>query len=315
MNKRGDLQMSFGWLFALIAGAFILFLAIYVTVKIIGTSEEEIDTETAAQIGVLLNPLETGYEDIISTPLENFKQETRITNECDEGDEIDEFGSQGIKASRKSFGGKWTDSINTVYFKNKYLFSRENVEGKKFYLLSSGLHYPFKVGSVIVLTSADRTYCFFDAPEEVQLEIENIQKNIEVANCSDESIKICFEKRSNCDIYVEYDKGLGFVEKKGEEERLFFSQNSLMYGAIFSDEKIYECQVKRLMNRVKILSQIYIEKANFVEQKDCNSNVNTELEILKLAIDDFQNSEDIILIDRLVKEAQNKNQNPICKIW
>ena len=62
MNKRGFLQISFAWLFAIIIGAFILVLAIYASTKIIKTEQLSLDAKTAKEIGVLLNPLETGFE-------------------------------------------------------------------------------------------------------------------------------------------------------------------------------------------------------------------------------------------------------------
>ena len=67
-NSRGALQISFAWLFALIVGAFILFLAIFMVMKFAGTGDKVIDAETATQIGIILNPLETGFEAARSPP-------------------------------------------------------------------------------------------------------------------------------------------------------------------------------------------------------------------------------------------------------
>jgi len=47
-----------------------------------------------------------------------------------------------------------------------------------------------------------------------------------------------------------------------------------MYAAIFSDKGNYECQVKRLMQRVAKLALLYEDKANFVSKRGCNSNLN-----------------------------------------
>jgi len=44
--KKGYLQISFTWLFAIIAGAFILFLAIFMTSKLIGTEQVALDAKT-----------------------------------------------------------------------------------------------------------------------------------------------------------------------------------------------------------------------------------------------------------------------------
>ena len=39
MNKKGFLQISFQWIFAIVVGIVILFLAIYGVSKLIGTGE------------------------------------------------------------------------------------------------------------------------------------------------------------------------------------------------------------------------------------------------------------------------------------
>ena len=57
--KKGFLQISFAWLFAIIVGIFILFLAIYGVTKLINVGQYQIDSETAKNLGILLNPLET----------------------------------------------------------------------------------------------------------------------------------------------------------------------------------------------------------------------------------------------------------------
>ena len=58
-NKRG-IAMSFNWIFAILAGGFILFLAIFSAGKFIRTSEQTLYTETAASLISLFDPLETG---------------------------------------------------------------------------------------------------------------------------------------------------------------------------------------------------------------------------------------------------------------
>jgi len=63
MKKRVDkkaIAMSFNWIFAIIAGGFILFLAIFAAGQFIRTGEQTIYTETAASLISLFDPLETG---------------------------------------------------------------------------------------------------------------------------------------------------------------------------------------------------------------------------------------------------------------
>ena len=77
LDKRGDLNISFGWLFAIIVGAVILVLAIYGATKVIKTGQQEGQAVSAKELGILLNPLETGFESASSTHL-SLKTETRI---------------------------------------------------------------------------------------------------------------------------------------------------------------------------------------------------------------------------------------------
>src|SRR3989344_2686139 len=126
-NKNAFVEMSFAWLFAIIVGVVILFLAIYASTKIISTEQTQLDAETAKKIGILLNPIETGFESGKKNSL-TFPQDMRIYNRCNT-DGV--FGRQIIKVSQNSFG-KWTDTNVDVGFSNKYIFSEEYVEGKTF---------------------------------------------------------------------------------------------------------------------------------------------------------------------------------------
>ena len=127
--KKDGLQISFAWIFAIIVGAIILFLAIYAVVKLIGTEQTISDVEIAKEIGVLMNPLETSFQSAQSTSM-FLPAETRIYNRCNN---VGDFGEQSIKVTQKSFG-KWSETEIDVEFLNKYVFSDEYVEGKKFYL-------------------------------------------------------------------------------------------------------------------------------------------------------------------------------------
>ena len=115
-NKKGAFEVSFAWVFAIVIGAFILFLAIFAAVKLIGLGEEESSAKTSKEIGILLNPLETGFESARSASF-NMPVDTRIYGSCDlDGN----FGKQLISVSQKSFN-KWTETDLEVQFLNKYI--------------------------------------------------------------------------------------------------------------------------------------------------------------------------------------------------
>ncbi len=315
-NKKG-FEISFAIIFAIIAGIFILFLAIYLSSKIINIGQTEINAKTAKEIGILLNPLETGFETGKIASL-SLPKETRIYNGCDN---TGVFGKQKIEISQKNFK-EWVSTDVNVVIKNKYIFSENYVEGKDFYLFSKPFKFPFKVSDVIYLTSKDKNYCFFDTPEKIKTELKTLeQKNIFLGtNCpneipSNKNIIVCFSG-GNCNVNVEYENGKGVVKKDGS--MMYFETDSLMYAGIFSDPDLYECQLKRLMQRTEQLSLLYKDKEDFVSRVGCSSNLNSELTILGRLSNDLKsngNSNDLRLIGNIAEEIQNKNEISNCRLW
>ena len=308
MNKKAFLQISFAWLFAIIVGAFILFLAIFASTSIIQTEQTSTDAQTAKEIGILLNPLETGFETGKTNSI-IIPSETRIFNRCN-NDGF--FGRQIIKVSQKTFG-EWTDTNVDVGFSNKYIFSENFVEGKKFFLFSKPFEFPFKVTDLIYLTSAEKKYCFLNPPEQIEDEISSLnQENLLLTNCDVNSVRVCFNSNSNCDITVNY--GSRYVDKNNE--RMFFYTDSLMYSAIFSEKEIYECQLKRVMQRAEQLSLLYIDKAEFISREGCNTNLNQELLELNNLENNFRSSENFNNnIINLVNKIETRNKIAECKLW
>ena len=80
MNKKG-LDFTFTWIFAIIAGAVILFSAIYITTQLIGSAEIERDSFVSAELSNILSPVETNLEDN-KYSLIKFNLDTRVYNEC-----------------------------------------------------------------------------------------------------------------------------------------------------------------------------------------------------------------------------------------
>ncbi len=311
-RKRGALEISFGWLFALIAGAIILFFAIYFSTRLISTEKETISAETGKEIGILLNPLETSFESSQTTSI-TIPAETRIHNTCD--DFTGKFGRQIIQLDQKNLG-KWTKTNIDVFFSNKYIFSEEEIEGKKFYIFSKPFEFPFKVADLIYMSSADKGYCFVSAPDEVEEEIVNLnQSNLHTGECKGEETRVCFGG-GNCDINVDYDAGV--VEKHGES--MYFSgigedARALMYAAIFSDKEVYECQIKRLMMRTSELSLLYQDKETIIKRKGCGETLGGDLEELSSMTLSLADSGDLALIRTKADIIEEENNAGICMLW
>ena len=308
MNRRG-VEFQFAWIFAMLVGMIILVLAIYAVTRIVQTEETVVDASTAKEIGILLNPLETGFESAKTTSL-ILPKETRIFNGCSNESF---FGRQTIKISQKSFN-KWTDTDIDVGFSNKYIFSENFTEGKKFLIFSKTFSMPFKVSDVVYLTSSEKKYCFIDAPMEISEELKNLnQENIIVGNdCPADSARICFNTDFNCEANI--NMASKYVDKSGK--RMYFNDDTLMHAAIFSEPELYECQFKRLMMRWEQLSLIYGEKEGIITKEGCSSNIRTDLIILGSRIGGIKNSFDLdpTLIQG-IDDLRNKNGAASCKLW
>ncbi len=310
MRKKGFLGIPFAWLFALIVGGIILFLAIYPVTRMLDTHQVSLDDQSSKQIGVLLNPLETGFETAKTSSMA-LPSETRIYNRCDakEDEANDYFGRQIIKVSQKTFGD-WSEPGLDVGFSNKYIFSEEFVEGKRFYLFSKPFNLPFKIADAIYLTSFDKSYCFIGAPSEMKEEIGNLnQNNLFFEECPAGSVEVCFGR--DCDIEVNTHERT--VTKRGE--KMYFNDDTLMYAAIFSDPQVYECQLKRLMKRGDQLSQIYVGKANLVAREGCFSNTNSQLLTLASAENGFVSSVNLNFVSGIADSVESANEVASCKLW
>lgn len=301
--------MSFGWIFAIIAGIVIIFIAIYVSSKFIKVGQESVSAKTGKEISILLDPLETSFESAQTTSM-TIPSETRINNQCEE---TGTFGRQVISLDQKSFN-KWVETEVKVGFNNKYIFSKEEIEGKKFYIFSKPFNFPFKIADLFYLTSEGDSYCFKNAPEEINEELFKLnQSNIFIENCPVSSAKVCFGN-NNCEIEVNYAQG--YVEKG--EERMYFSgtgedSTALMYAAIFSDKNVYECQVKRLMMRLEELSLLYKDKEIIIEEKGCETDLREDLSTLSEII--LGGSETLVGLKTIVDGIDEKNNLRRCPLW
>lgn len=307
INKKAALQMSFQWIFSIIVGIFILFLAIYGVTKILQAEQTVAGAKTGKNIGILLNPLETGFETGRTTPL-TMPVETRIYSTCED---FGQFGEQKIHISQKSFN-KWTETDIEIGFSNKYIFSANPVQGKTFYIFSKPFEFPFKVTDLIYLTSSEESYCFVNAPESIEEELLDLkQENLLIRDCTGDDIRICFGF-TGCDIGVNY--GSGYVEKNGE--RVYFETDALMYAAIFADAQTYECGLKRIIQRLQSLALLYKDKSVFLAgQQACVRELDSGLMSMSNFANTFEDSADISNINNIVQELENKNDFAKCKLW
>ncbi len=324
-NKKGALEFSFAWIFAIIAGMFVLFLAIYGVAKFANIEKTSQNAQTATDIGVLTNPLESSFESmkriLITMPVE-----TRIYTSCDSGGGY--FGKQIINTSQKVYN-QWTESEESVNagVENKYIFGEDPAEGRRFYAFSAPFEMPFKITDLIYLTSTDDKYCFVNAPASVEEDINLIKgseggsknENLFIGDddnpCPEGSMHVCFRNRiSSCDVFVSTTSNPPFVEK--DQGKMYYEGSALMYAAIFSEKTEYECQLKRIMARAGELYTVYLNKSRFISQKvGCPQELDSDLLIFNTAIDNFRSSSDIGYIYSASQDLERQNKLADCRLW
>ncbi len=314
-DKRG-FEFSFAWLFAIIVGAVILFLALYFSTGIIRGTSYQRDTEIAKELTLLFDPFATGFAetkiDTITLPVE-----TRVLNACSTKGV---FGSQLISSSQHSLG-KWSEPGGEIAVNNRYVFSREIEDGKKFFLFSKNFEMPFKASEIIILSSGK--YCFKNMPDHVEDALRNLNlEDIEIGNCSFGSVTVC--PSSGCDVQVadlcrtgifcEREYNYGYVMRKGSTKKMYYSGN-LLYSAIFSDPDIYECNVKRLAQKITELSKLYRDQNAFNDF--CGTTLEAPLLQLAQNAQSLRGSVDLAsLLDdaRAVREVHDGLQED-CRVW
>lgn len=328
MNKRGY-EFSFSWIFAIIIGAVVIFIAIYITTQVIDTQRSGQQAVRGKELGTILIPLETNLEQAKSATI-SVPNPTKILNDCSTDTT---FGTQKIGTYIKSnIGGEWRKTNDTVKseFHNKYLFSSAEVYGEKnFYVLSKPFKFPYKISDLMIVWPDTQKYCFVNAWDDVKhelkddLKLQNIEFQNDKGSCSQEStITVCFTSDPSCDIRVII-AGSGKQVIHGSETLIYedsFDDNdkyALLYAAIFSDPQIYRCQVTRIMQRASQLATLYSKKSDFITQKGCRSSplLPAALNAYKTKISSSINNFNLKSIAEEAKSLEEKNAALNCRLF
>lgn len=320
-NDKYGFSMSFNWIFAIIAGVFIIFFAIYFASKFISTGEKQIGTETAAKLVSLFEPTETGLssgkkpEEII------FSKNMEVDFTCNENTNKP-FGRQGLSYAEIGLNNKIGEKSSEISIKNKYVFTKKKISGNKIILFSKPLSIGFKTADIIVVSGEN--YCFFKADENFKEELKDISnikfEDRNINNCT--GIKVCFADKTGCDILITkncaddctYD--FGTVSNKKEGYSIGYIGN-LVYGAVFSDKDIYECNVKRIMNRFNELGKVYLDKIDIIRKKGCDSEVDVYLDSLMKKAMGIESSKELgDLIDPINSlDNANEESGEGCRVY
>lgn len=308
-------QFDFVWIFAILAGGAILVLAIYGATQVGDSMRFQTDTEIAKSISIFSDPLQAGFSEGSLGKI-SFGQETRINNICFAGD----FGKNDISVATRSDTGKdWNLAGGATSIHNKYIFSSEKSSGKDYHVFSKPFDFPYKVSDLIFLISGD--YCFFDAPDYVVDEITGLNiPNVEIENCTVvDAVDVCFGGGQDCDVMVYgscmsgcdsvYDEGV-VVSKSGDMKYV----GSLIYGAIFSDKLIYDCNVERLLYRTGKIAEEFAGKADLMNARGCNTNMKSDL-IMWNALTVGSSVDELVSLRVVADGIGRKNNKELCGLW
>lgn len=322
-DKRG-FEFSFSWIFAMIVGAVILFLAIYGATKLLRTGEYQQGTETAKKLTILFDPLGVLTGDAKSGKI-SLNSPIKLYEDCVAAGD---FGRQTFSvAEKKSFGEEFAEKGAGITSSNKYIFTRGDINGSEFYFFSKSYEMPFKVADWMIIGSEN--YCFVGAPtffeEEInQLGITNVAANQSLAECKrtfpdiEKENVFCFN--SGCDNKIidlsgRGDFSSGYVEEKDGKRRYFFG--SLIFPAAMSDRDNYECNVKRFMMRASKISRLYAEKSKLLSINSvCDSGIDVDLAAYSdsLAVFSQRNKTSFDAL-ALYTQGSGINQNSQCELW
>lgn len=321
--------MSFSWLFATIVGAVVIFLAIFAAARFSETLIFQQNTFTAKKIVNSLSSFETTFETGRFGIMET-RVETIIINNCTTSKEYGPFGALQIKSSQKiKFGSKnWSERDSAmISSKDKFLFSTGEVWGKKFYVFSKPLFFPFKIADLVYLWSDQQQFCFFNTPADIERELKNQKvENINFKRgpspsgvCLPQETTVCFSSGQNCNITV--DLSAKKVLKNGRTihfEYAFgdYDQKALLYAAIFSDPEVYECQIKRLILRASYLSEVYYLKSEFLSPRGCGSDiVRNDLREYNATASSLTSSAGLHSLFSKAESIDDKNERLACKLY
>jgi len=266
--KTNAQAMSFTWIFALIIGGAILFMAIFFSGKLFETSSYQTEAELARSLDILINPLssQASISNMISMP-----EKVQVNFSCDKNADSDKISLQ-IAKGKEPF---------TYVINNKYIFA-DDFNSKDFWVFSKPFEPAWRVDSLSYLIS--KNYCFVNAPEGIKNEMiafnsSFIQVISDRTACKAGSVNVCFS--GACDINVDYDAKTVRIKSL----TLSFIDDATMYGAIFGS-KNYNCNLERLLNRMDFQADVLLQKADIIAARGCSdvSSLKQEIAGLKAAI-------------------------------
>lgn len=304
-GKKSQVEVTFNWVYILIAGAVILLFFVGIVAKQKKVSDENLSIEVGQILSSILQGASVSEKTRSYIQLEGLADRTFFFN-CEEG--MTKFGL--VDSPR------W-ESNSIVP-----LFAPVEIQTATLVLWSLPYFLPYKVMDFLFVTSVNTKYFlagngngfaeeFFNAVEEDQSKFKlnvvslredpNPGKNFQVrvvyldeleelpssfVNLADERVTAVHldDKKA-----IYYQKEGSEWRKTGETEILSLDEerDAAKYAAIFAaDAEQYECNMQKAFLRLKLVTEIYTKKTELLgnyyeEQKNVNPDYGTCLEYVR----------------------------------
>ncbi len=320
MNRLG-IEMSFGWIFSLIVGGAILFLAIYGVAQLGDEGRRIQQSFTAQELVTRLTTVTSSLETASRPGNLSFSVPTRIMPSC-AAQRL--FGMQELKVSHQSgLGEPWRENGIPARSAGMYVFSSAPAEGKTFTLLVKPILLPFKIGDSIALWSGG--YCFIQPPSPVEEDLSllkgagnPVSQVQRVQECPRGSTVVCFSvagtvpgSKSACTVLV--DVTAHRVQKQGKSVVYI---EPLLFAAIVSAPEVYECTVARILRRADFLAGVYAGKSALIasrSQQGCSSALQADLASYR-ALAANGTSQNLEALFALAQKLERENPAS-CPLW
>lgn len=319
-NKKAAIEVQFGWIFVLVVGALILLFFVSV-VKSTGKASEE--TKYADLKNYLKSMLSQSEVDVGTTRTIGMPN-IELEFECNRFN---------IKESS-------TDSITTS---QKTIFSPDLISGREMITYSQYFDMPYKVDYFLYITSKQARYNFINCttqpcsgilssiiktlPANITYQIVNNAGDVKENNYYKERFIFIWREPTSSDtisslstmnnndvtaVSILNNNQIKYYKKNGNKFSTTPSLTSaymgppagpMAIGAIFSESSLYECNVRKSLLKLEIISTIYANRTQALKEYYSSYAISThEYEICYKAYNTFDLSQNIAGIKSVIED-------------
>lgn len=285
MKKKGQIELTFNWIYVALAGAIILLFFVGIVIRQAKISEEQLSGEVVRILDSILSGASVSEKTKNSVEAGGLSDYT-IYFDCNEG--VGEFGLKGKPA-------RMQNSIDP-------LFAPKEIQSPFILFWSLPYHLPFKVIDFLFVTAPNVKYYLVGNDEEFVNEFLDATAGLEqegfnreyVADLDDlsaegkikvrvvdvnglqvpekgipTSLKLFSDQDVSAITFISGTNRANFYQKEGNTwkklnkepiEIVSFDEerNAAKYAAIFTENaELYECNMKKAFDRLEILIEVY----------------------------------------------------------